>query len=173
MFPFEDFVLSFYQHVYVTGNPWRVISWSGEKLQTIHVMPKFCRQYEYCLKNSARDFTVCLTASFWIQVNCVLILCLCARARVCVCVRACMRACVRQRERGRRTLITLWNRIQYVTRSHEMSLNLKFGNWRYLHVSNLQVLLVILIFTAVARKRPWSFCQKCRWQVTAKYHFAL
>ena len=23
--------------------------------------------------------------------------------------------------------------------------------------------------TAVARKRPWSFCQKCRWQVTAKY----
>ena len=32
-----------------------------------------------------------------------------------------------------------------VTRSHEMSLNLKFGNLRYLHVSNLQVLLVILI----------------------------
>ena len=27
-----------------------------------------------------------------------------------------------------------------------MSLNLKFGNLRYLHVSNLQVLLVILIF---------------------------
>ena len=23
--------------------------------------------------------------------------------------------------------------------------------------------------TAVAYKRPWSFCQKCRWQVTAKY----
>ena len=23
--------------------------------------------------------------------------------------------------------------------------------------------------TAVAHKRPWSFCQKCRWQVTAKY----
>ena len=23
--------------------------------------------------------------------------------------------------------------------------------------------------TAVARKRPWSFCQKCRWQVTAKH----
>ena len=50
--------------------------------------------------------------------------------------------------------MTLWNRIEYVTRSHEMSLNLKFGNWRYLHVSNLQVLLVILIFTAVARKDP-------------------
>ena len=32
-----------------------------------------------------------------------------------------------------------------VTCSHEMSLNLKFGNLRYLHVSNLQVLLVILI----------------------------
>ena len=37
----------------------------------------------------------------------------------------------------------LW--IKYVTRSHEMSLNLKFGNLRYLHVSNLQVLLIILI----------------------------
>ena len=23
--------------------------------------------------------------------------------------------------------------------------------------------------TAAAHKRPWSFCQKCRWQVTAKY----
>ena len=32
-----------------------------------------------------------------------------------------------------------------MTRSHGMSLNLKFGNLRYLHVSNLQVLLVILI----------------------------
>ena len=32
-----------------------------------------------------------------------------------------------------------------MTRSHEMSFNLKFGNLRYLHVSNLQVLLVILI----------------------------
>ena len=31
-------------------------------------------------------------------------------------------------------------------RSHEMNLNLKFGNLRYLHVSNLQVLLIILIF---------------------------
>ena len=78
---------------------------------------------------------------------------------LCVCVHACVRE--RERERGRRTLITLWNRIEYVTRSHEMSLNLKFGNWRYLHVSNLHFLLVILIFTEVARKRPWSFCQKC------------
>ena len=117
------------------------------------------------LKNSSWDFTVCLTASFCIQANCVLILCLC------VC--ACMHACVRERERGRRTLITLWNRIEYVTRSHKMSLNLKFGNWRYLHVSNLQVLLVILVFTAVACKRPWSFCQKCRWQVTAKHAYTL
>ena len=24
-------------------------------------------------------------------------------------------------------------------------------------------------FTAVARKRPWSFCQKCRWQVTPEH----
>ena len=112
-------------------------------------MPKFCRQYEYCLKNSARHFTVCLTANFCIQANCVLILCLCGSVRACVCVWE------------RRTLITLWNRIEYVTRPHEMSLNLKFGNWRYLHVSNLHFLLVILIFTEVARKRPWSFCQKC------------
>ena len=77
------------------------------------------------------------------------------------------------RERGRRTLITLWNRIEYVTRFHARSLNFKYGNWRYLHVSNLQVLLVILIFTAVARKRPWSFCQKCRWQVTAEHAYTL
>ena len=33
----------------------------------------------------------------------------------------------------------------WLTRSHEMSLNLKIGNLRYLHVSNLQVLLVILL----------------------------
>ena len=32
-----------------------------------------------------------------------------------------------------------------MTRSYKMSLNLKFCNLRYLHVSNLQVLLVILI----------------------------
>ena len=25
--------------------------------------------------------------------------------------------------------------------------------------------------TAVARKRPWSFCQKCRWQVTPKHAY--
>ena len=141
-------------------------------------MPKFCRQYEYRLKNSSRDFPVCLTANFCIQANCVWF-CASVRACVCVCVFVCVRACVRAsvracvRERGMRTLITLWNRIEYVTRSHEMSLNLKFGNWRYLHVSNLQVPLVILIFTAVARKISWSFCQKCRWQVTAKHAYAL
>ena len=27
--------------------------------------------------------------------------------------------------------------------------------------------------TAVARKRSWSFCQKCRWQVTAKHPYTL
>ena len=27
--------------------------------------------------------------------------------------------------------------------------------------------------TAVARKRPWSFCQTCRWQVTAKHAYTL
>ena len=27
--------------------------------------------------------------------------------------------------------------------------------------------------TAVARKRSWSFCQKCRWQVTAKHAYTL
>ena len=35
--------------------------------------------------------------------------------------------------------------IVYVTCSLEMSLNLKLGNLRYLHVSNMQVLLVTLI----------------------------
>ena len=27
--------------------------------------------------------------------------------------------------------------------------------------------------TAVAWKRPWSFCQKCRWQVTPKHTYTL
>ena len=27
--------------------------------------------------------------------------------------------------------------------------------------------------TAVARKRPWSFCQKCTWQVTSKLAYTL
>ena len=27
--------------------------------------------------------------------------------------------------------------------------------------------------TAVAHKRPWSFCQKCRWQVTPKRAYTL
>ena len=48
----------------------------------------------------------------------------------------------------------IWH--HYVTRSHEMSLNLKFGNLRYLHVSNLQVLLVILIIKS-------RFCSKKLW----------
>ena len=67
-----------------------------------------------------------------------------------------MRACVREREEKRVWLLCGKELNNYVTGSHEISLNLKFGNWRYLHVSNLQVLLVIFIFTAVARKRPWS-----------------
>ena len=49
-----------------------------------------------------------------------------------------------------------------VTRSHEMSLNLKFGNLRYLHVSNLKVLLVILIlkshFYFQKKKKKKSGC---------------
>ena len=40
--------------------------------------------------------------------------------------------------------MTIWGTTN-VTRSHKISLNLKFGSLRYLHVSNLQVLLVILI----------------------------
>ena len=94
----------------------------------------------------------------------------------CASVCACVRACVREREREREENFDYFveqNWIIYVTRSHEISLNLKFGSWRYLHVSNLQVLLVILIFTAVPHKRPWSFCQKCRWQITAKHAYTL
>ena len=49
-----------------------------------------------------------------------------------------------------------------VTRSHEMSLNLKFGNLIYLHVSNLQVLLVILIL----KSRFYS--EKCGCDVFSK-----
>ena len=29
------------------------------------------------------------------------------------------------------------------------------------------------LVTAMARKRPWSFCQKCRWQVTPKHIYTL
>ena len=35
--------------------------------------------------------------------------------------------------------------------------------------SSLVVLLTLCNTTSVARKRPWSFCRKCSWQVTAKY----
>ena len=46
-------------------------------------------------------------------------------------------------------LLNIWRKPTYLTsfvnNSHEMCLNLKFGNLRYLHVSNLQVLLAFLI----------------------------
>ena len=31
----------------------------------------------------------------------------------------------------------------------------------------------MLVVTTIARKRSWSFCQKCRWQVTAKHAYTL
>ena len=47
----------------------------------------------------------------------------------------------------------------YVTRFHKMSLNLKFGNLKYLHVSNLQVLLVILILKShIYSQKMWMWC---------------
>ena len=49
-----------------------------------------------------------------------------------------------------------------MTRSYEMSLNLKFGSLRYLHVSNLQVLLVIQI----VKSRFYN--KKCRCDVFLK-----
>ena len=51
--------------------------------------------------------------------------------------------------------------------------------WRenFLRVNFLCWLLFRYLFhphvTAVALKRPWSFCQKCRWQVTAKHAYTL
>ena len=39
----------------------------------------------------------------------------------------------------------------------EMSLNLKLGNFRYLHVSNLQVLLVILILMFLLKNVDVAF----------------
>ena len=44
-----------------------------------------------------------------------------------------------------------------MTRSHEMRLNLNFGNLRYLHVSNLQVLLVILILKSRLDSKKCGF----------------
>ena len=45
-----------------------------------------------------------------------------------------------------------------VTRSHEMSLNWKLGTLRYLHVSNLQVLLDILILKShFYSKKMWMW----------------
>ena len=39
------------------------------------------------------------------------------------------------------------------------------------------VTLIVCLFhpcaTAVARKRPWSFCQKWRWQVTSKHAYTI
>ena len=49
--------------------------------------------------------------------------------------------------------------LKCVTDFHKMSLNLKFGNLIYLHVSNLQVLLVILIL----KSRFYS--KKCGYDV--------
>ena len=47
----------------------------------------------------------------------------------------------------------------FVTRSHKMSLNLKFGNLTYLHVSNLQVMLIILILKSrFYFKKMWMWC---------------
>ena len=57
-------------------------------------MPEFCRQYEYYLKNSARDLTVCLTASFFYSGK----LCI-DSVPLSVCVFVCVHACVRDRER--------------------------------------------------------------------------
>ena len=54
----------------------------------------------------------------------------------------------------------LW--IQYMTCSHKMSLNLKSGNLRYLHVSNLQVLLIILIL------KSCFYSKKCGCDVLLK-----
>ena len=48
-----------------------------------------------------------------------------------------------------------------VTRSHEMSLNLKFANLRYLHVSNLQVPLVILILKSLQITHSTPKINKC------------
>ena len=48
----------------------------------------------------------------------------------------------------------------------------------FLLQSQLCVLTLILCLfhpcvTAVAHKRPWSFCKKCRWQVTPKHAYTL
>ena len=51
-----------------------------------------------------------------------------------------------------------------VTRFHEMSLNLKFGNLRYQHVSNLQVLLVVLILKSCFYSKEmwiWRVSEGC------------
>ena len=59
----------------------------------------------------------------------------------------------------------------------------EFESWQkqrenFLLQSQLCVLTLIRCpfqpcITAVARKRPWSFCQKCRWQVTPKHAYNL
>ena len=37
----------------------------------------------------------------------------------------------------------------------------------------IQTCLICLSFTAVPRKRSRSFCQKCRWQLTAKHAYTI
>ena len=99
-------------------------------------MPTFCRQYEYCLK-----IVLEISQFAWLPVSifrqtvywfCASVVLLCA----------CVRAYVRAWERGKLWLLcgTQLNMWPVLTKRVLTS-----GNLRYLHVSNLQVLLVILI----------------------------
>ena len=110
-------------------------------------MAKSYRQYTQCLKNSAEisqfawlPISVFRQTVYWFYAS--------VHVLVIVCV------CMREREGGE-----LW-----------LLCGTELNMCPVLHVSNLHVLLIVLIFTAVAGKRPRSFCQKFRWQVTANTH---
>ena len=60
---------------------------------------------------------------------------------------------------------------QFVTCSHKMCLNLKSGNLWYLHVSNLQVLLVILILKSCFYSKECGCDAFFEGRVCGKSHF--
>ena len=87
--------------------------------------------------------------------------CVCVRARarvcvyvcVCVCVCECVCVCVCARARARAR-----NSIKNIVGNNSIRNLGRNGIFRYPFHPRV---------TAVARKRPRSFCQKCRWQVTS------
>ena len=127
------------------------------------------------------------------------ILCVCVRVCVRACVRACVRVCVRVCVRHRKNVcgVGVGEGIMYTGKT--MLWGARIAQWlehrthdwkitglspcrssRIIFSSRINFLCWLLFrypfhpcVTAVAHKRYQSFCQKCRWQVTAKHAYTL